>query len=125
MSFNDRVGAADDCIVEVVRRTPSGKLLPSELWPCHCLVCGQEMPEFAAVESEDGTVEITYLHGPPGPCSNTQRSILVSPAAIQALADAEKPRFPCPECGKETLEHVGPPGTRICCMTWCRHVIHP
>lgn len=31
------------------------------------------------------------------------------------------PRFPCPKCGKEMLDH-SEPGTRICSMERCRHV---
>lgn len=41
------------------------------------------------------------------------------------LAHAAPARHPCPKCGKETLEHRGPPGTRICSAATCRHVIEP
>lgn len=53
-----------------------------------------------------------------------------SPETLRAMraegrTGVEGPRFPCPRCGKETLEHVGPPGTRICSAVTCRRVIEP
>ena len=41
------------------------------------------------------------------------------------LASASPARFPCPKCGRETSEHVGSPGTRICSQPKCRHVLQP
>lgn len=42
--------------------------------------------------------------------------------AAAGLAEARPARFPCPVCGRETSEHVGPQGTRICSQPACRHV---
>lgn len=121
-SFNDKVDATDNIVVEIVRRTPSGKALPSSLWPCFCLVCSEEMTEWSCREAGDdifAVTEVTFAHAPEHACRNTQRSMLG-----QQIAD-DSPRFPCPKCGKETLEHRGPPGTRICSAAFCRHVIDP
>jgi len=108
------------------RFAPSGKRLPDEIWPCYCVVCGEEMTAYDVVEDGE-IVKVTHSHEPDHHCKNNQYTSW-HPSGVLAPEPpdpGDTPNFPCPKCGKETLEHRGPPGTRICCMAPCRHVIKP
>jgi hypothetical protein len=136
---DDKVAATDEIRIVHGRRTPSGKLLPEGLWPCKCHVCHELMPLYRAVEHEAGAVIPRHLGLAPGDprageglemrgpsievfysgcgCGNEQRTILGS----EDCPD-ERPRFPCPACGRESTAHAGPRGTMICAMPLCRTV---
>lgn len=67
--------------------------------------------------------------GPAGTriCSNpicedrkAMKSVHVSELTATAFT-LDSARFPCPKCSRESKEHVGPPGSRICAMPLCRH----